>query len=89
MIVWRRREDNRWVHEAELRVREIVPGVSHEDTDEVHCGPGRFSMAGPDMVSEMLRIAGYDRIAFERFDANICIDARSKQRSWRSDDGCR
>jgi ubiquinone/menaquinone biosynthesis C-methylase UbiE len=73
MIVWRRREDNPWVHEAELRVREIVPVVAHEDTNEVHCGPGPFSMAGADTVSAMLRIAGYDRIAFERFDTDICI----------------
>ena len=73
MIVWRRREDNPWLHEAELRVREIVPVVSHEDTDQVHCGPGPFSMAGPDMVSTLLRSAGYDRIGFERFDADICI----------------
>jgi ubiquinone/menaquinone biosynthesis C-methylase UbiE len=73
MIVWRRREDNPWLHEAELRVREIVPVVSHEDTDQVHCGPGPFSMAGTDMVSALLRSAGYDRIAFERFDADICI----------------
>ncbi|MGH6947323.1 MAG: hypothetical protein ACREDZ_08335 [Kiloniellales bacterium] len=61
------------VHEAELRVKEIVPVVSHDDTNEVHCGPGPFSMAGPDMVSDMLRIAGYDRISFERFDTDICI----------------
>jgi ubiquinone/menaquinone biosynthesis C-methylase UbiE len=73
MIVWRKREDNPWVHEAELRVKEIVPVVSHEDTDQVHCGPGPFSMAGPDMVSDMLRIAGFDRIAFERYDTDICI----------------
>ena len=73
MIVWRRREENPWLHEAELRVREIVPVVSHEDTDQVHCGPGPFSMSGPDMVSSLLRSAGYDRIAFERFDADICI----------------
>jgi SAM-dependent methyltransferase len=73
MIVWRRREDNPWVHEAEQRVREIVPVVSHDETDEVHCGPGPFSMAGADTVSDMLRIAGYDRIAFERFDTDICI----------------
>jgi ubiquinone/menaquinone biosynthesis C-methylase UbiE len=73
MIVWRCREDNPWLHEAELRVREIVPVVSHEDTDQVHCGPGPFSMAGPDMVSSLLRSAGYDRIVFERFDADICI----------------
>ena len=73
MIVWRRREENPWLHDAELRVKEIVPIVSHEESDEVHCGPGQFSMAGPDMVSSMLRSAGYDRIDFERFDADICI----------------
>lgn len=73
MIVWRRREENPWLHDAELRVRELVPVVAHEDTDQVHCGPGPFSMAGPDMVSSMLRSAGFDRISFERFDADICI----------------
>jgi ubiquinone/menaquinone biosynthesis C-methylase UbiE len=72
-IVWRKREENPWLHEAELRVREIVPVVSHEETTEVHCGPGPFSMAGPDMVSAMLRSAGFERIGFERFDADICI----------------
>ncbi len=73
MIVWRRREENPWLHDAELCVKEIVPVVSHEDTDQVHCGPGPFSMAGPDMVSTMLRGVGYERITFERFDADICI----------------
>jgi ubiquinone/menaquinone biosynthesis C-methylase UbiE len=73
MIVWRRREDNAWVHEAEMRVKEIVPVVSHDETDQVHCGPGPFSMAGADLVSGMLRIAGFDKIGFERFDADICI----------------
>ncbi len=72
-IVWRKREDNPWVHEAELRVREIVPVVSHEDTNQVHCGPGPFSMSGPDMVSAMMRSAGFVRISFERFDTDICI----------------
>ena len=73
MIVWRRREENPWLHDAELRVKEIIPPVSHEDTDQVHCGPGPFSMAGPDMVSTMLRSAGFNHIGFERFDADICI----------------
>ena len=73
MIVWRRREDNPWVHEAELRVRALVPVVKHEDTDQVHCGPGPFSMAGADMVSDMLRGAGFDRVRFERYDTDICI----------------
>ncbi len=72
-IVWRKREDNPWLHEAEKRVREIVPVVSHEETNQVHCGPGPFSMAGPDLVSDLLGASGYERISFERFDADICI----------------
>lgn len=72
-VVWRKREDNPWLFEAEQRVREIVPVVAHEDTDEVHCGPGPFSMAGPDMVSAMMQGVGYERVTFERFDTDICI----------------
>lgn len=72
-IVWRQREDNPWLHEAELRVKAIVPVVSHEESGQVHCGPGPFSMAGADTVSAMLRAAGFERIAFERFDCDICI----------------
>ncbi|MEO8152150.1 MAG: class I SAM-dependent methyltransferase [Rhizobacter sp.] len=73
MIVWRRREDNPWLHDAERCVKAIVPVVSHKDSGQVHCGPGPFSMADPDMVSSMLRSAGYERITFERFDTDICI----------------
>jgi len=73
MIVWRKREDNPWLHEAECRVREIVPVVDHNETDQVHCGPGPFSMSGPDMVSSMLVSVGFENVTFERFDADICI----------------
>jgi ubiquinone/menaquinone biosynthesis C-methylase UbiE len=73
MIVWRKREDNPWVHEAELCVRDIVPVIDHSETDQVHCGPGPFSMAGADTVSDMLRIAGYERTGFERYDTDICL----------------
>ena len=72
-IVWRRREENPWLYEAEQRVRAIVPVVSHEETKAVHCGPGPFSMADPNMVSIMLRGAGFERITFERHDCDICI----------------
>lgn len=72
-IVWRKREDNPWLYNAEQKVREIVPVVSHEDTDQVHCGPGPFSMSGSDMVSSMLKAAGFANITFERFDTDICI----------------
>jgi len=72
-IVWRRREDNPWLHDAELRVKEIVPLVSHDETDQVHCGPGPFSMADADAVGALLRDAGFERIAFERHDCDVCI----------------
>ena len=72
-VVWRKREDNPWLHAAELRVRELVPVVSPEETHQVHCGPGPFSMSGPDLVSSMLVGAGFARVTFERFDADICI----------------
>ena len=52
-----------------------MPVVSHDDTDAVHCGPGPFSMAGPDMVSDMLKSTGWERISFERNDSGICIGA--------------
>lgn len=73
MIVWRRREDNPWIHDAEMLVKQMVPVVSHEDTDQVHCGPGPFSMASADLTSELLSYAGFDRISFERFDTEVCI----------------
>jgi ubiquinone/menaquinone biosynthesis C-methylase UbiE len=72
-VVWRKREDNPWLHDAEMRVRDLVPVVSHEETTEVHCGPGPFSMSGADMVSSMMRAAGFVGITFERFDTDICI----------------
>jgi ubiquinone/menaquinone biosynthesis C-methylase UbiE len=72
-IVWRKREDNPWLHEAELRVKAIVPVVDPEASNQVHCGPGPFSMSGPDMVSTMLRSVGFHRITFERHDCDICI----------------
>jgi ubiquinone/menaquinone biosynthesis C-methylase UbiE len=72
-IVWRRREDNPWLHAAELCVRELVPVVPHEETDQVHCGPGPFSMAGADMVSDLLQVSGFVNVGLERFDTEICI----------------
>jgi ubiquinone/menaquinone biosynthesis C-methylase UbiE len=73
MIVWRAREANPWLYEAEKVARKLVPVIEHEDTDQVHCGPGPFSMAGADTVSDLLQGAGYDHIVFERFDTDICI----------------
>ncbi len=54
-------------------MKAIVPVVDPETSNQVHCGPGPFSMAGPDMVSTMLRGVGFDRVTFERHDCDICI----------------
>ena len=60
-IVWRKREDNPWLHEAEMRVREIVPVVSHEETDQVHCGPGQGELdaQGGGLRADQLRALRY------------------------------
>ena len=73
MVVWRKRDENPWLYEAEQCVREIVPVVEAEQSDQPTCGPGPFSMAGPDMVSSMMQGAGFERVSFERFDAPVCI----------------
>ncbi len=70
-VVWRRREDNPWLHEAQLAVEALVP--KPEETDQPTCGPGPFSMAGPDMVSAQLLAAGFVRPTFERHEHDIRI----------------
>ena len=72
-VVWRRREENPWLYDAEQQVKAIVPVVSHDETEELHCGPGPFSLANADALSSMMLGAGFERIAFERHDCDICI----------------
>ena len=73
MVVWRKRDENPWLYEAEQCVREIVPVVEARESALPTCGPGPFSMAGPDMVSAMVQGAGFERVSFERFDTPVCI----------------
>lgn len=65
-VVWRRKLDNEWVCRAEEIVNEYVEHP--EETDEPTCGPGPFSMANADTVSEQLKIAGFEEIALRRCD---------------------
>ena len=44
-----------------------------EETDEPTCGPGPFSMANADTVSEQLKIAGFEEIALRRCDLPLKI----------------
>jgi ubiquinone/menaquinone biosynthesis C-methylase UbiE len=70
-VVWRRKLDNPWVQRAEQVVDRYLE--EPEESDEPTCGPGPFSMADADTVSEQLRIAGFERIAFQRCDIPIKI----------------
>jgi ubiquinone/menaquinone biosynthesis C-methylase UbiE len=70
-VVWRRKEDNDWVRRAELVVDEYLEHP--EETDEPTCGPGPFSMANADTVSEQLKIAGFEQIALQRCDLPLKI----------------
>jgi SAM-dependent methyltransferase len=70
-VVWRRKLDNGWMHRAELVVDEYLEHP--EETDEPTCGPGPFSMANADTLTEQLKIAGFESIALQRCDLPIKI----------------
>jgi SAM-dependent methyltransferase len=70
-VVWRRREDNEWVRRAELVVEEHLDHP--EESDEPTCGPGPFSMANADTVSEQLKLAGFEQIELRRCDLPLKI----------------
>jgi SAM-dependent methyltransferase len=72
-VVWRRKLDNEWVCRAEEVVDEYL---DHPDeSDEPTCGPGPFSMANADTVSEQLKIAGFEEIALHRCDLPMKVGA--------------
>ena len=70
-VVWRRKDDNPWVHRAEEVVDRYLE--EPEESDEPTCGPGPFSMANADTVSEQLKIAGFEEISLQRCDLPIKI----------------
>ena len=70
-VVWRRKDDNEWMRRAELVVEEYLDRP--EETDEPTCGPGPFSMANADTVSEQLTIAGFEEITLQRCDLPLKI----------------
>jgi ubiquinone/menaquinone biosynthesis C-methylase UbiE len=70
MIVWRTRTDNPWLTLAkEVVLRYLPPVKEHAAT----CGPGPFSMADTEVVTEQMRIAGYSGVKFERIDAEVMV----------------
>lgn len=71
MVVWRKREDNAFVYAAQKAVEPILPPP--EEKKAPTCGPGPFSMADADVVTDQLLRAGFTRVAFERSDALIDV----------------
>jgi SAM-dependent methyltransferase len=71
MVVWRRKLDNDWLHRAETVVEDYVE--EPEETDEPTCGPGPFSMANADTVSDILLNAGFNEVELRRCDIPILI----------------
>jgi SAM-dependent methyltransferase len=70
-VVWRRKLDNEWLHRAEEVAGKYLD--EPEEPQDVRCGPGPFSMADADTVSEQLRIAGFEHPTFTRSDLPIKI----------------
>lgn len=71
ILVWRRKADNPWLHQAELAVEKLVG--RRADSDEPTCGPGPFSMADADTTSGILVSAGYEDISLTRLDIPMLI----------------
>ena len=71
MVVWRRREDNDWMYRAQTIVEPMVPRP--EEFDEPTCGPGPFSMAGADTVSQQLLLSGFSDVELHRYDIPITV----------------
>jgi len=70
-VVWRRKLDNPWVQRSEEVVQRYLE--EPDEPEDVRCGPGPFSMANTDTVSEQLQIAGFQRPTFTRCDLPIKI----------------
>src|SRR5918998_2122312 len=69
MVVWRRKLDNEWLHRAETIVEQFLDRP--DEYDEPTCGPGPFSMANADTVTDVVKHAGFEDIQLKRQDLLI------------------
>jgi ubiquinone/menaquinone biosynthesis C-methylase UbiE len=77
MVVWRRKLDNEFMQRAELVVAEYLE--EPEESDVPRCGPGPFSMANADTVTDVLVHAGYEDIRLARQDLPYKIGSDLEQ----------
>jgi SAM-dependent methyltransferase len=66
MVVWRRKLDNDMMHRAEMVVAKYLE--EPEESDAPRCGPGPFSMANADTVTDVLVHAGFREVSLVRQD---------------------
>lgn len=71
IVVWRRKLDNDWVHRAETLVEQFLERP--EEYDDPTCGPGPFSMANADTVTDILKHAGFADVQLKRQDLMIKV----------------
>ena len=69
-IVWRTPDDNPWLGMPKQVVLGFLPPPGE---DAQTCGPGPFSMQDQDMVTGMMKSAGFVDIEFERVDALVLV----------------
>ena len=65
-VVWRRKLDNGWLLAPEQVVERYLE--EPDEPEDVRCGPGPFSMANADTVSEQVQIAGFEAPTLTRLD---------------------
>jgi SAM-dependent methyltransferase len=71
MVVWRRREDNDWMYRAQTIVEGMVERPA--EYDEPTCGPGPFSMANADTLTDQVLAAGFRDVTLTRCDLPILV----------------
>jgi len=69
-IVWRTPDDNPWLNMAKSIVLGFLPPPGEGAQT---CGPGPFSMQSQDMVTGMMKSAGFADIEFQRVDAPVLV----------------
>lgn len=79
MIVWRRKIDNVFMYRSEEIVDRFVTPPDPDESDELTCGPGPFSMANADTTSAVLDAAGFQQIALRRVDIEFMYGANPEE----------
>lgn len=72
-VVWRQKLDNEWMYRSEEIVDRHVPPPDLDESEALTCGPGPFSMANADTTTDVLKAAGFERVALRRVDIDYLV----------------